>query len=794
MYLSHQSNITVPTGNPFIQSNMMMVESGIREIKELWMAKELRGQKEQFCSYSDLKIFCGTWNVAGENPSESLRPWLGTLPGETPDIYILSFQEMDLSTEAFLVYDNSKEGIWSYEIEKALGVQEVPYTKVISKQLVGMLILIYSKVEHVEIISEITTASIGTGLLGMIGNKGAVGVRMRIRDSYFTFVNSHLAADQNMVDKRNLDFKDISEKLTFPTSPAYEDSLYYYYKNPWVSTFYDFLPAKNGGSFSPIGVMTPFGDKRVSKFLSVFDTDHLFWMGDLNYRIANMSEVMVKSHISQGNLRELLENDQLLNEKKAKRVFNGFDEARINFNPTYKYDIGTSVYDSSEKRRSPAWCDRVLWMKNPLKWTDRRWIQCTNYNSIPVMVSSDHKPVNATFIAQMRHLDKKKLDECITDLTRQLDKLENESLPILEFKENDCFFGNVEVLVPVSRSITFKNIGKVIADFTVQSADTKFIPPWYTITPNSGSIFPGELLTIDIQLLIKPEHVIHLNGKQNPLTYNSILNIKRGNDHFMTFSGDWLGTVFGENITFLCNILEPIQSLSFDKVKSIKDRLKGDTESIAISDDQPPIPNSSTPKELYRLLDFIYKHGMEVNDLFSGFSDPFVSEYIRKCIDSGEEFNTSLLFENIDCQNQDFSTDTSIESFTGETHHSLLPDVSHISKGKAVAVHSVVDTLILFLNSLSEPIIPFHIQEKCIADGYLGIGKAEEYIKDIPDSSLKTFIYLTRFFSQVCKEYQGKGIVDPESIGNLLCLNNVSINICSHSFESTSTPTTRSAH
>ena len=44
-------------------------------------------------------------------------------------------------------------------------------------------------------------------------------------------------------------------------------------------------------------------------------------------------------------------------------MFQGFAEGRIAFPPTYKFDRhrpAPTAYDSSDKRRVPAYCDRVL--------------------------------------------------------------------------------------------------------------------------------------------------------------------------------------------------------------------------------------------------------------------------------------------------------------------------------------------------------------------------------------------------------------------------------------------------
>ncbi len=36
-------------------------------------------------------------------------------------------------------------------------------------------------------------------------------------------------------------------------------------------------------------------------------------------------------------------------------VFIGYDEGPVIFNPTYRYNLGTDTYDTSEKMRIPAW-------------------------------------------------------------------------------------------------------------------------------------------------------------------------------------------------------------------------------------------------------------------------------------------------------------------------------------------------------------------------------------------------------------------------------------------------------
>lgn len=47
--------------------------------------------------------------------------------------------------------------------------------------------------------------------------------------------------------------------------------------------------------------------------------------------------------------QKLRVKDQLLQEAEKGEVFNGYYEGTLSFKPTYKYDIGSSIYDTSHK-------------------------------------------------------------------------------------------------------------------------------------------------------------------------------------------------------------------------------------------------------------------------------------------------------------------------------------------------------------------------------------------------------------------------------------------------------------
>ena len=137
----------------------------------------------------------------------------------------------------------------------------------------------------------------------------------------------------------------------------------------------------------------------------ILDNEICILNGDLNYRIDTMGRDTVVRAINSNNFSKLLERDQLLVSRRRNPGFEirAFHELPINFAPTYKYDVGSDRYDTSEKRRAPAWCDRILYRgAGKIKQLDYRrhelWV-------------SDHRPVSGLFKMRIKTVSVEKRAE-----------------------------------------------------------------------------------------------------------------------------------------------------------------------------------------------------------------------------------------------------------------------------------------------------------------------------------------------------------------------------------------------
>ena len=141
--------------------------------------------------------------------------------------------------------------------------------------------------------------------------------------------------------------------------------------------------------------------------LSINDHDYVIWLGDFNYRMdASKTAEEVLNEVSRRNFLFLYENDQLVNEMKARRVFKGMEEvAPVAFLPTYKFEPGTDKYEQREdkKLRAPSWTDRIVW-----KPTKDATNVCLKYDKVNELRASDHKPVFAQLQVSTRIINDEK--------------------------------------------------------------------------------------------------------------------------------------------------------------------------------------------------------------------------------------------------------------------------------------------------------------------------------------------------------------------------------------------------
>jgi synaptojanin len=91
---------------------------------------------------------------------------------------------------------------------------------------------------------------------------------------------------------------------------------------------------------------------------------NIIWLADTNYRI-DLDNASVRVYAEDDALDMLLAADQLKYVMDAGAAFSGYSEGAILFRPTYRYDLGTDNYDTSEKMRTPAWTGMSLSIRFP---------------------------------------------------------------------------------------------------------------------------------------------------------------------------------------------------------------------------------------------------------------------------------------------------------------------------------------------------------------------------------------------------------------------------------------------
>uniref|UniRef100_A0AAX7VJD6 phosphoinositide 5-phosphatase n=1 Tax=Astatotilapia calliptera TaxID=8154 RepID=A0AAX7VJD6_ASTCA len=338
-----------------------------------------------------IRVCIGTWNVNGGKQfrsiafrNQTLNDWLLDAPKNAGhpefqdsrtnpiDIFAIGFEEMvELNAGNIVSASTTNQKLWAAELQKNIS-RDHKYVLLASEQLVGVCLFVFIRPQHAPFIRDVAVDTVKTGMGGATGNKGGVAIRLLFHTTSICFVCSHFAAGQSQVKERNDDYNEITRRLSFPMGRL------------------------------------------------LYSHDYVFWCGDFNYRISLPNEE-VKDLIKQQNWDALTAGDQLLDQKNAGLVFRGFIEGKLDFAPTYKYDLFSEDYDTSEKCRTPAWTDRILWKRR--KWNfdktaaasssrdsdddvEQTWSPGTlKYYGRAELKTSDHRPVVAVIDVDILEVD-----------------------------------------------------------------------------------------------------------------------------------------------------------------------------------------------------------------------------------------------------------------------------------------------------------------------------------------------------------------------------------------------------
>ncbi|CAD5113378.1 DgyrCDS2550 [Dimorphilus gyrociliatus] len=637
-------------------------DSTERDVREKIKRTLIKERQSEYTTKSGIRVFCGTWNVNGQLPNEETYPldaWLHL--DEAADIYAIGFQELNLNVTAHIVNDPLKEGKWKKYIEDFFKnnrvTKNIKFEMVSSIKLVGILLIVYANKKLMSKITDVRQHSYATGIAGILGNKGGVAVGCKVYETSICFVNCHLAAHQEYFEERNKQFQYIYKRLELP----------------------------------------PTKDSQYPETLLIDSYNTLFWLGDLNYRINESYEYVVELvDIDAENVYDTLrKSDQLYIQRKARNAFADFHEAEICFAPTYKYDPGTDRFDSSEKNRIPAYCDRVLY-----KSIAEINTHILSYNSHPALKLSDHKPVSCLASTEVSEIDEKAYKRVYKDVQSTLDLRENEMLPkcILSCQEID--FSTLVVGEEYKETLTLHNDGQSTFSYKFKDhlESKKCCPDWISIHPKTGDVPKGRKTEIEISVNVGYNHMTQFYEKYGKFYMEEvlILDLVKGSDKFITVKGELTPSAFGLSLDILCRMNFRAVALESERLKELK------SEQLII-----PVP-----KEIFLMVDTLTKC-LSQKGLFPKEPSSKRMQDVRLAIDTCDK-----------------------------------PLLDYIKTEDPQAISSM---LFVFLESLPNPII----DESCYGNfiqGYQQFTLLKQVISNMREPNKSTFQYLIKFLALVVEK------------------------------------------
>ncbi len=319
---------------------------------------------------SRLRLHILTYNVAGNDPTPQDVETLFEAQ-ETPalvnfldnvDLLVIGIQEayqnVVSSTLPLIGRDELVETFSNYLCSK--GFARLEYCR-----LLGIVTMVFLKRPLLCYTRDVQVATYRTGFGGLWGNKGASSIRFQLGDMSVAFSNCHLAPHEENNERRAMELNNIMLSQYFVLD-----------------------------GYTPVKLL---------------DHDLAVLFGDLNFRLQGAGYHEIVSSLSQNDKATLFKSDQLRLEQvkgdDSLSFLHHFMEMEIDFEPSYKYQLGLDTFDMS-KGRPPAWCDRVLWSIHRRKYpkvTDAEPIALVKpalYNLHTLPKLSDHRAVSSQLHVQ----------------------------------------------------------------------------------------------------------------------------------------------------------------------------------------------------------------------------------------------------------------------------------------------------------------------------------------------------------------------------------------------------------
>ncbi|KAK2168121.1 hypothetical protein LSH36_20g07004 [Paralvinella palmiformis] len=291
-----------------------------------------------------MRIVCGTWNIQGADPgyiskadikrwlydsakeTSSRNPYRSNIPSCDPDIYAIGFQEIIPMTKN----------------------TTIPIPKVIDKVLYAWANRLVYAINSFHGSSRYSTY--GAFLLN------GIGLFIIARNELF---------QENMITNGKTDAIRTEENPSDLEKFLIPDN-----RSPGaVGIRFDCA----GTSFAFVCAHFSGGDGGYT----LNSHEYVFWFGSLNYRICPpafgaFTPRQVWTLARREELVNLLESDELVNQRQAGFAFQGYQEGFPDFDPTYPYRPGSvnkakplmkAKSSKPNYEQFPAWADRIMWRR-----------------------------------------------------------------------------------------------------------------------------------------------------------------------------------------------------------------------------------------------------------------------------------------------------------------------------------------------------------------------------------------------------------------------------------------------